>query len=61
MRGELQVAQTAPSPQMPSAAPPAATQVADYLLAHQRYSSTSAMQGMAPYVRTVADEGEARR
>ena len=61
VRGELQVAQTAPSPQMPSAAPPAATQVADYLLAHQRYSSTSAMQGMAPYVRTVADDGEARR
>ncbi|MBE0624996.1 MAG: sigma-E factor negative regulatory protein [Burkholderiales bacterium] len=26
----------------------------DYLLAHQRYSPSSAMQGVAPYVRTVA-------
>ncbi len=28
----------------------------DYLLAHQRYSPSNAMQGVAPYVRTVADE-----
>ena len=28
----------------------------DYLLAHQRYSPSSALQGVAPYVRTVADE-----
>ncbi|MSQ50489.1 MAG: hypothetical protein EXR28_01240 [Betaproteobacteria bacterium] len=61
VRGELFVAQKAPNPQMPSAAAPAATRVADYLLAHQRYSSTSAMQGMAPYVRTVADEGDPSR
>ena len=61
VRGDPQIAQKAPTPEMPSAATPAATQVADYLLAHQRYSSTSAMQGMAPYVRTVADEGEPRR
>jgi sigma-E factor negative regulatory protein RseA len=27
----------------------------DYLLAHQRYSPSSAMQGVAPYVRTVAE------
>lgn len=61
MRGDLQVAQKASAPQMPSAAAPAATQVSDYLLAHQRYSSTSAMQGVALYVRTVADERESGR
>jgi sigma-E factor negative regulatory protein RseA len=61
VRGDLQVAQKAPAPQMPSAAAPAVAQVADYLLAHQRYSSTSAMQGVAPYVRTVADERESGR
>jgi sigma-E factor negative regulatory protein RseA len=33
----------------------------DYLLAHQRYSPSSAMQGVAPYVRTVADERSASR
>lgn len=33
----------------------------DYLLAHQRYSPSSAMQGVAPYVRTVADERRASR
>jgi sigma-E factor negative regulatory protein RseA len=33
----------------------------DYLLAHQRYSPSSAMQGVAPYVRTVADERGAPR
>lgn len=60
MRSDLQVAQKAAVPQAPAAAPVNA-QVADYLLAHQRYSSTNAMQGVAPYVRTVADEGEARR
>lgn len=31
--------------------------VADYLLAHQRFSSSSAMQGVAPFVRTVASPG----
>jgi sigma-E factor negative regulatory protein RseA len=33
----------------------------DYLLAHQRYSPSSAMQGVAPYVRTVAVERSAVR
>lgn len=56
MRSDVQIAQKPAAPQMPSAAAPSATQVADYLLAHQRYSATSAMQGVAPYVRTVADE-----
>jgi len=31
-------------------------EVENYLLAHQPYSHTSAMQGIAPYARTVADE-----
>lgn len=35
---------------------PAAQGVADYLLAHQRFSPAFAMQGVAPYVRTVSDE-----
>ena len=60
MRNDFQFAQKAVVPQMPSAAAPSATLVADYLLAHQRYSATSAMQGVAPYVRTVADEREPR-
>ena len=30
--------------------------VEDYLLAHQRFSPSNAMQGVAPYVRLVADE-----
>jgi hypothetical protein len=33
-----------------------AGEVENYLLAHQPYSHTSAMQGIAPYVRTIADE-----
>jgi hypothetical protein len=38
---------------------PAAQGVSDYLLAHQRFSPAFAMQGVAPYVRTVADEQQA--
>ena len=38
------------------AAVPAAQGVSDYLLAHQRFSPAFAMQGVAPYVRTVSDE-----
>lgn len=34
---------------------PAGEGAKDYLLAHQRYSPSSAMQGVAPYVRTVAE------
>ncbi|MBI2318303.1 MAG: anti-sigma 24 factor, partial [Betaproteobacteria bacterium] len=43
---------SAPQPQ-PA---PVATEVEDYLLAHQRFSPSGAMQGVASYVRTVADE-----
>jgi sigma-E factor negative regulatory protein RseA len=32
----------------------ASTRVDDYLLAHQEYSPSTMMQGMAPYVRTVS-------
>lgn len=42
------------------AAVPAAQGVADYLLAHQRFSPAIAMSGLAPYVRTVAEESGAR-
>ena len=34
---------------------PAGEGAKDYLLAHQRYSPSSAMQGVAPYVRTGAE------
>lgn len=43
-----------PAPQPQPA--PVATEVEDYLLAHQRFSPSGAMQGVASYVRTVADE-----
>lgn len=35
---------------------PAGEGARDYLLAHQRYSPSNAMQGVAPYVRTVAEQ-----
>jgi sigma-E factor negative regulatory protein RseA len=39
-----------------------AAEVENYLLAHRPYSHTSAMQGIAPYGRSVADErGVARK
>jgi sigma-E factor negative regulatory protein RseA len=40
---------------------PAGEGAKDYLLAHQRYSPSNAMQGVAPYVRTVAEERRAPR
>jgi sigma-E factor negative regulatory protein RseA len=42
-----------------SSVPP--TEVENYLLAHQPYSHASAMQGLAPYARSVADEHRAAR
>ena len=55
-----QVAATVP-PRAPTAASvpavtPAAVGVDSYLLAHQSFSPAGAMQGVASYVRTVADE-----
>ncbi len=40
---------------------PAGEGAKDYLLAHQRYSPSNAMQGVAPYVRTVAEQRTAAR
>jgi sigma-E factor negative regulatory protein RseA len=45
---------------VPPAPVPAAQGVNDYVLAHQRFSPSSAMGGMAPYVRTVSERREAR-
>jgi sigma-E factor negative regulatory protein RseA len=45
--------------QVPASVPPAQG-VADYLLAHQRFSPAIAMSGLAPYVRTVAEESGSR-
>jgi sigma-E factor negative regulatory protein RseA len=39
---------------------PVAKDVGDYLLAHQRFSPSSAMSGVAPYVRTVSESTPAR-
>lgn len=55
-----QVAASAPRgapPAGPAAAvTPVAVGVENYLFAHQSFSPAGAMQGVAPYVRTVADE-----
>ena len=54
-------------PQLAAAVAPRQVAVAageganDYLLAHQRYSPSNALQGVAPYVRTVADEHRTSR
>ena len=39
----------------------APAEIENYLLAHRPYSHTSAMQGIAPYGRSVADERRAAR
>jgi sigma-E factor negative regulatory protein RseA len=39
---------------------PVARGVADYLLAHQRFAPSIPMGGLAPYIRTVAEESGAR-
>lgn len=39
---------------------PMPREVNDYLLAHQNYSPRSALQGVAPYVRTVSDSARPR-
>ena len=53
--GPVQVA-TVAAPAVAEVAMPAGDVINDYLLAHQRYSPSNAMQGVAPYVLTVADE-----
>ncbi|HSD44184.1 MAG TPA: sigma-E factor negative regulatory protein [Burkholderiales bacterium] len=49
-----------PVPEVKPAAVPNAQDVNDYLLAHQRFSPSSAMGGIAAYVRTVSEDREAR-
>jgi len=46
----------APAVEVKQVAVPAGEVANDYLLAHQRYSPSNAMQGVAPYVRTVSEE-----
>jgi len=47
-----------PASPVASSVTPAAVGVENYLLAHQRFSYAIAIQGVAPYARTVADEHE---
>jgi sigma-E factor negative regulatory protein RseA len=47
--------QVAAKAEVKQVAVPAGEGAKDYLLAHQRYSPSNAMQGVAPYVRTVAE------
>lgn len=51
--------QVAAKTEVKQVAVPAGEGAKDYLLAHQRYSPSNAMQGVAPYVRTVAEERRA--
>jgi sigma-E factor negative regulatory protein RseA len=50
---------TIPVPELKQVAMRAGENVNDYLLAHQRYSPSNAMYGVAPYVRTVAQQRRA--
>jgi sigma-E factor negative regulatory protein RseA len=56
----LQAQSTAVAPIAAAQVVPVAQDVGDYLLAHQRFSPSSAMSGVAPYVRTVSESGSAR-
>jgi sigma-E factor negative regulatory protein RseA len=47
-------------PEPPLAAVPVAQGVGDYLLAHQRFSPSLAIGGIAPYIRSVTEENGAR-
>jgi len=50
-----------PKPLAQAAVVPSAHGVEDYLLAHQRFSPSFAMQGAAPYVRLVDDTAKAKQ
>ena len=60
---EPQQAAVAPPPAVAPVAvvTPAAVGVENYLLAHQSFSPAGAMQGVAPYVRTVSNQQRDRR
>jgi hypothetical protein len=47
-------------PEPPLVAVPVPQGASDYLLAHQRFSPSLAIGGIAPYIRTVAEENGAR-
>ena len=49
------------TPQVEVAAAPAAAQVNDYLIAHHEFSPHSALQGVAPYVRSVSAPHDGNR
>ncbi len=53
-------ATTSPGPAARAEAALSALGVGNYLLAHQRYSPANAMQGVAPYARTVSGEEDER-
>jgi len=59
--GPLQRLTGAGSPVQAAAVVPSARGVEDYLLAHQRFSASFAMQGAAPYVRLVDDTAKAKQ
>ena len=50
-----------PATEVKQVAVPAGEGAKDYLLAHQRYSPSNAIHGVAPYVRTVAEERSSAR
>ncbi|MGQ0579890.1 MAG: sigma-E factor negative regulatory protein [Betaproteobacteria bacterium] len=57
----LAVKQGPPAVQTQLAATPANGAVNDYLLAHQQFSPSTAMQGVASYVRTVSGQNPEQR
>lgn len=64
--GLPQVAQVPPSAARPDVSPkptlvPLPSGTNDYLLAHQGFSPRVSLQGMAPYVRTVSEQGQEPR
>lgn len=59
-QSSLQLAM-AHAPKVQLAVMPMGERAKNYLLAHQRYSPSSAMQGVAPYVRTVAEHRSSLR
>lgn|SRR5574340_353135 len=48
-------APSAPAPVMPVSAPLSSALMHEYLIAHQAYSPSTDIQGMAPYIRTVTE------
>ncbi len=57
----LAVNQSPPGAQTQLAASPANGAVNDYLLAHQQFSPSTVMQGVASYVRTVSGQNQEQR